>query len=197
VTPKRAEPRRKPVAKKVPVARTVTPRTPSQIVEPPKPKATKRAVIACTSGLFVLGDAGDIESKWTPKRYAGQTGDHFVDFRGNGADELTTILRTAHDSEKLHDGTIRIHTRGLIETMTVKQSGERARDEHNWPHIVVSSAPVDMTLLHVEDATRDGGVGFVPGLGVLAARVSGNNAIQVTIVLGDDGEPDELRIKLR
>lgn len=164
------------------------------VPEPPRVKPTKKFVMACPSGLFVLGDANDIETKWTPLRYAGQTGDSYVDFRGVGAEALTAILVEQHEHDKLADGTIRILTRGLIETETVRTSGERSRDEKGLD-VQITSAPKDVTLIHVEDATRRDGVGVVDDLGVLAVRVKGS--LQGTVVLGDDGLPDELRIALR
>lgn len=201
-TPKRVTAPRKtkaPAKRAKAIARTTAERArpaPSPGLPAPLPRAkpTKKFVMACPSGLFVLGDANDFETKWTPLRYAGQTGDSYVDFRGVGAEALTAILVEQHEHDKLADGTIRILTRGLIETETVRSSGERSRDEKGLD-VTIRSAPKDVTLIHVEDATRHEGAGFVNDLGILAVRVKG--ALQGTIVLGDDGFPDELRITLR
>lgn len=179
-------------------APVVQPAPPREVPHPVEERRSFVTTVQCDSGLLILGDAHSIDDAWEQKRHASLTGQFFVDFHGPRADELTAQHRTTKQWFTLDDGTVRIPVRGVIEAEQMVSSAKRTLVEMGGNEdTTIKATPIELTLLRAEDATRDANrAGIVPGLQALAVA-SPRGRVQAEVFVDAEGQPDEIRIRLR
>lgn len=172
----------------------------AELAKAPKPAPAETIVpvgsISLPHGILVLADQKFMDEKWV--RPTESQSAVAVDFTGPDAAYLANRQKDLGVAT-LADGTLRILVPDRPRAAKLKADGDAWLSDNGSSGNRIVLSPTKSSKLLAMDAARARGVGVceVEGMSLGSALLAENAQVTLTAVLGADGKPTEMRIRLR